>query len=1362
MSQLYKTHPDAMRFWLVMRETYRKRTSEATPSTPTSRSTTTRADLYVDGDPCFSEDSKSSSQEHVSQNKKNQRRISVVIYHDQSDDICTTSPQLATTTTTTTTIGSQTTGDYVIEKVDELYVCQYVVHVCQLPLINASNPIKQNEETDEQTPQNATESITEMELQRLNETYHVLHDVVLQTFLGQSYADTQHQMSPTILTSLRTGLPPMPQSRIEYNKRLVQKMFLHAYDNYMYNAYPASEIKPITCTPTQFNLVRIPALTLIDSLDTLIVLGNFTEFARSVERIRLLNDRIAEEATASILMGVEHVENAGLFSLDQNVSVFETNIRILGGLLSAHQLAEAFMNQKVLDRNVWVDEDKTMVLSGRRKRQDDDRTIVDHDSYIETNETSPSLAYWKYDGLFLQMSQNIGDRLKRAFETNTGIPYGTVNLLTGVPEGETPVASLAGGGTLTLEMELLSRLTGNPEYGRAAKLATRALWMRRSPQGLLGKHISTSTGDWTETLSGIGSNSDSFYEYLIKHHVVFPEDSDFWLQMVAAHGGVFNESRAGEWFGDVEMNRGFQNGGGLRYVFESLMAFYPGLEVLLGEITPAARTLNSFFLVREYLGFLPERFNYGNWRVDTNGGAHLLRPELLESAYFLHRSSFDFHRSKPGQHSEDSETSGWQWAADFALHALEEQTRVNCGYASIRDVSPLTTGLLHDFNSKRQKLLNEMPSYFLSETLKYLYLMFDEENILHTDESRDWVFTTEAHPIHHERQNIEGDISPEVSRLQKQKEQLIARLRMRTNGISDSRNSGSIDEGSLEQTEHWSVLTSFDDYRTQLQSTKSDDRRYFQFRNPDHSVEPLISYISPTIDLDALNERNLQSNPSHKTLRVMGNEARLSRSCENHYSSELLWYLGLNGGGTDYTLSFLSRLHDTVSMTEGQALLLGSIDALALYGSGLHVEDLFNANAGCPVRTRSAGRDDKTSQTTKPTTATKNAKDGTVHHINMGDGMGNFEISPFPGGGGFMVQHVESEESMVTTLIENNNHESWILVYANRGDNENVDNSQEEVWDDSRVAIMADLRGNTFVCKVELLASGLDHSTSDLEDDVCINDSIENEQESFSDDSVEILASFPCSMGLFGATSPTQLNNMDNLSVVAPILSSDSEINHGCPSQHEDQKPEENGSNDSTESGNDAAANDVCMPKEKNVVSIVHRGGCTFEDKAMAQKVESGASAVVVINSSDDELFVMAGGSQSVATSTEDTPSEVEYPPTVLVSGSDGRNILDIIEESTEYDNIELLARVSVIREKTEVVESEDGSGVYQVVGNTLWPGVRASPESLQIFSENGWGVHAVQTQNPSSGKDDNRLEWQLFLMKHDMTPRSETEESAD
>ena len=151
--------------------------------------------------------------------------------------------------------------------------------------------------------------------------------------------------------------------------------------------------------------------------------------------------------------------------------------------------------------------------------------------------------YWKYDGILLTLALDIGKRMLPAFRTKTGIPFGTVNLLTGVPSGETPVASLAGGGTLSLEMELLSRLTGDSSFGRAAKLAMRSLFDYRSDKlNLFGKHIDVQNGKWEEENSGIGSNSDSFYEYLLKHYVLH-QDEDFWIMFKTAYAGIFNNSR---------------------------------------------------------------------------------------------------------------------------------------------------------------------------------------------------------------------------------------------------------------------------------------------------------------------------------------------------------------------------------------------------------------------------------------------------------------------------------------------------------------------------------------------------------------------------------------------------------------------------------------------------------------------------------------------------------------------------------------------------------------------------------------------------------------------------------------------------
>ncbi len=65
-------------------------------------------------------------------------------------------------------------------------------------------------------------------------------------------------------------------------------------------------------------MIKIPFVTLIDTIDTLVIFGNYTEFRRVVQ---LLHQDIPN------------------FDFDVNVSLFETTIRLLGGLLSAHLMA---------------------------------------------------------------------------------------------------------------------------------------------------------------------------------------------------------------------------------------------------------------------------------------------------------------------------------------------------------------------------------------------------------------------------------------------------------------------------------------------------------------------------------------------------------------------------------------------------------------------------------------------------------------------------------------------------------------------------------------------------------------------------------------------------------------------------------------------------------------------------------------------------------------------------------------------------------------------------------------------------------------------------------------------------------------
>jgi mannosidase alpha-like ER degradation enhancer 2 len=71
---------------------------------------------------------------------------------------------------------------------------------------------------------------------------------------------------------------------------------------------------------------------------------------------------------------------------------------------------------------------------------------------------------WPCNGPLLQLAEDVARRLIAAFDTTTGMPYGTVNLRYGVPVGETSITCTAGVGTFILEFGTLSRLTGDPLF----------------------------------------------------------------------------------------------------------------------------------------------------------------------------------------------------------------------------------------------------------------------------------------------------------------------------------------------------------------------------------------------------------------------------------------------------------------------------------------------------------------------------------------------------------------------------------------------------------------------------------------------------------------------------------------------------------------------------------------------------------------------------------------------------------------------------------------------------------------------------------------------------------------------------------
>nr|XP_015211811.1 PREDICTED: ER degradation-enhancing alpha-mannosidase-like protein 3 isoform X1 [Lepisosteus oculatus] len=439
----------------------------------------------------------------------------------------------------------------------------------------------------------------------------------------------------------------------------VIEMFDHAYQNYMDHAYPADELMPLTCRgrvrglePSRGDVddaLGKFSLTLIDTLDTLVLLNKPVEFEKAVRKVlrdvRLDNDIV--------------------------VSVFETNIRVLGGLLGGHSMA------------VMLKEQGTHMS-------------------------------WYRDEL-LAMAKDLGLRLLPAFNTSSGLPYPRVNLRHGVrsPEARTGTETdtcTACAGTIILEFAALSRFTGDPVFEEHARRALDFLWEKRQRNSnLVGTTINIHSGEWVRRDSGVGAGIDSYYEYLLKAYILLG-DERFLERFNTHYASIMKYISQPPLLLDVHIHKPLLTA---RTWMDSLLAFFPGLQVLKGDIRPAIETHEMLYQVTKKHNFLPEAFTT-DFRV--HWAQHPLRPEFAESTYFLYKATGDPYYLEVGR---------------TVLENLNRFARVPCGFAAMKDVR---TGSHED----------RMDSFFLAEMFKYLFLLFADPEDLPFD-VEDYIFTTEAH-----------------------------------------------------------------------------------------------------------------------------------------------------------------------------------------------------------------------------------------------------------------------------------------------------------------------------------------------------------------------------------------------------------------------------------------------------------------------------------------------------------------------------------------------------------------------------------------------------------------------------------------
>ncbi|KAM0283896.1 hypothetical protein ACHAQH_002278 [Verticillium albo-atrum] len=589
---------------------------------------------------------------------------------------------------------------------------------------------------------------------------------------------------PTIVAS-------MGGARLAELRKSAVEVFQHGFNNYMQHAFPEDELRPVSCTPLSrdqtnpgnYDLNDVLgnySLTLLDSLSTLAILAGTPS-----------DDKTAEWALKEFQGGVEKFVDyygdgrsgpsgrgirARGFDLDSKVQVFETVIRGVGGLLSAHLFAVG-----------------ELPLPGYEPVQPEQD---DADSNPLELSPIPWPSGFRYDGQLLRLALDMAERLLPAFYTTTGLPYPRVNLRHGIPfyinsplhkvspndpdstqrHPEKTDTCAAGAGSLVLEFTVLSRLTGDSRFEHLAKRAFWTVWKGKSDIGLVGNAIDPERGDWVNFDTGIGAGVDSFFEYALKSHILLsghdlpnvtapePMAGRKWLDPNLLHAEPLTpeEHTAGAFLeawhqAHAAIKRHLYNDAHHPYYMtghrtrgypftawiDSLAAFYPGLLAMAGEVAEGEEANLLYTALWTRYGALPERWSVRERQVDSGIGWWPGRPEFIESTYYLYRATGD---------------PWYLHVGEMVLADIKRLCRTTCGWSGLQNV---------DTGEKADR----MQSFFLGETTKYLYVLFDPEHPLNKLDAA-YVFSTEAHPLIIPRQRTplpsqKRSKKPQVNRLVK-------------------------------------------------------------------------------------------------------------------------------------------------------------------------------------------------------------------------------------------------------------------------------------------------------------------------------------------------------------------------------------------------------------------------------------------------------------------------------------------------------------------------------------------------------------------------------------------------------------------
>ncbi|KAK7007870.1 alpha-1,2-mannosidase [Favolaschia claudopus] len=476
--------------------------------------------------------------------------------------------------------------------------------------------------------------------------------------------------------------------------------FKHAWLAYERDAMGDDEYHPIKHKGTNLTKAGGIGYTVVDSIDTMLLMGLEEEYTRA-----------------------RHwVETSMSFDRDANFNTFETTIRVLGGLLSAYELTDG-------------------------------------------------------DQLYLDRAIDLADRILPVFDTPSGLPFSFINLAKrqGSPDTDNAgLVSVAEGATLQLEFRYLAHLTDRAEYWDKAEHVMKVIRAARLPNGLTPIFINGHVAKFVSAEIRLGSRADSYFEYLLKQYLQtgsvemqYREMYDDAMQ--AIHTSLLGTSKTKKLIFTLELHpkRNGYNGQRtwVRALKQDHLVCFLGGSLMLGATTAGARLspqsvsvppkMSDFTPVgqRDWMtgvnlvetcvdtyrtasGLAPEIVHFredidagvGDWyikgarprgEVPVYDARYILRPETVESLFIAYRLT---------GHPKYREY-GWD-----IFQAIEKHCRVpSGGYASVLNVEEVPV-----------QWEDKMETFLMSETLKYLFLLFSDDTVLPLNE---YVFNTEAHPL---------------------------------------------------------------------------------------------------------------------------------------------------------------------------------------------------------------------------------------------------------------------------------------------------------------------------------------------------------------------------------------------------------------------------------------------------------------------------------------------------------------------------------------------------------------------------------------------------------------------------------------